>query len=66
MRGNDMNIAQLLLGTSWELVKYQSENTKGDIIYPLGKDALGSIVFTKQKRVSVQIMQLSLLTHGCF
>lgn len=66
MRGNDMNIAQLLLGTSWELVKYQSENTEGDIIYPLGKDALGIIVFTKQKRVSVQIMATEFIDSRLF
>lgn len=51
-----MSILEELLGTSWELVTYQSEDKNGNIIYPLGEDAKGTIVFTKEKHTAVQIM----------
>lgn len=51
-----MSILEELLGTSWELVTYQSEDKNGNMIYPLGEDAKGTIIFTKEKHTAVQIM----------
>ncbi len=45
-----------LLG-SWDLVSYQLELDSGRIIHPLGEDAIGLIVYTPQRRMSVNIMR---------
>jgi Lipocalin-like domain len=45
-----------LLG-SWELVSYQLELDTGRIVHPLGEDAVGLIVYTPQRRMSVNIMR---------
>lgn len=49
-------IQHKLAGTSWSLESYQSENKEGDVIYPLGEDAKGVIMFTPDNRLSVHIM----------
>lgn len=41
---------------SWKLVSYTSEKPDGGIIYPLGADAQGSILYTADGYVSVHIM----------
>ena len=51
-----MSIKNQLKGTSWSLVEYQSESKNGDVLYPLGEDALGTIIFTEAGHTSVQIM----------
>lgn len=51
-----MSIKNQLKGTSWSLVEYQSESKNGDVLYPLGEDALGTIIFTEDGHTSVQIM----------
>ena len=51
-----MTIKEQILGTSWRLVTYQSEDVNGNIIYPLGKDANGTIIFTNEQEMAVQIM----------
>lgn len=51
-----MTTIKQLLGTSWRLETYQSEDVNGDIIYPLGKDAYGTIIFTNEQEMAVQIM----------
>ena len=51
-----MTIKKQLLGTSWRLKTYQSEDVYGDIIYPLGEDAYGTIIFTNEEEMAVQIM----------
>ena len=50
-----MSIEEKLLGTSWELVCYQSEDKDGDVLYPLGEDAKGVIIFTVNSQLSVHI-----------
>jgi len=47
---------ETLKGTIWSLVTYQSEDKDGHIIYPLGADATGYIVFTEKNILSVQLM----------
>lgn len=51
-----MSMTDQLKGTSWRLVEYQSESKDGDVLYPLGEDALGTIIFTEAGHTSVQIM----------
>jgi hypothetical protein len=45
-----------LLG-SWSLVSYEHELEPGRAVYPLGEDAVGSIVYTPQHRMAVNIMR---------
>jgi hypothetical protein len=45
-----------LLG-SWELVEYTQIPTAGPAHHPLGEDAVGSIVYTPEQRMSVNIMR---------
>ncbi len=52
-----MSIKEQLLGTSWSLVSYESQDRNGELLYPLGKDAKGVIIFTAEKRTAVQIMK---------
>lgn len=49
-------IGELLTATSWELISFQSEDSNGNIIYPLGKEAIGYIMFLPGNRISVHIM----------
>ena len=51
-----MTIAEQILGTSWRLVSFQSEDKSGQPNYPLGKEATGVIMFTNNQRMAVQIM----------
>lgn len=51
-----MTIYEGISGTSWTLEKYQSADKDGDILYPLGEDAKGVIIFTNDDRTSVHIM----------
>ncbi len=51
-----MSTQEKLLGTSWELISYQSEDKDGNIMYPLGNDAKGVIMFTVDSQLSVHIM----------
>ena len=52
-----MSIKEQLLGTSWSLVSYKSQDRNGKLLYPLGKNAKGVIIFTAEKRTAVQIMK---------
>lgn len=49
-------IQEIIADTTWELVSFQSEDKNGEIIYPLGKNAKGFILFTSGNRISVHIM----------
>ena len=51
-----MSMTDQLKGTSWRLVEYQSESKDGDVLYPLGEDTLGTIIFTEAGHTAVQIM----------
>lgn len=50
------SIQEMLSGTTWGLESFQSEDKNGSIIYPLGKDAKGYIMFLPGNRISVHIM----------
>lgn len=50
------SIEKLLTATTWELGSFQSEDSNGGIIYPLGKDAKGYIMFLPGNWISVHIM----------
>ncbi|WP_233549349.1 lipocalin-like domain-containing protein [Lysinibacillus yapensis] len=41
----------------WSLVSYQSQNDEGNIIYPLGKDATGFIMYHPEGYMSAQLMR---------
>lgn len=51
-----MSITEQLKGTSWSLVEYKSESKDGKALYPVGEDALGTIIFTEEGHTAVQIM----------
>lgn len=50
------SLTEQLRGTTWKLESYQSEDKNGNILYPLGEDALGFINVTPDNRLSVHIM----------
>jgi Lipocalin-like domain len=50
------NLFDQLLG-SWDLVSYQLELDGGRTAHPLGEQASGLIVYTPQRRMSVNIMR---------
>ena len=45
------------LAGAWALVSFELESTAGKINYPMGKDAEGSIFYTEDGFVSVNIMR---------
>lgn len=49
-------IQEFIRGTTWELESFQSEDKNGEIVYPLGQEARGFIMFTPENRISVHIM----------
>lgn len=51
-----MTIYEGISGTSWTLEKHQSADKDGDILYPLGEDAKGVIIFSNDDRTSVHLM----------
>lgn len=51
-----MSIQRQVSNTSWRLESFQSEDKFGNVIYPLGEEAKGVIMFTHDRRMSVQIM----------
>lgn len=51
-----MGIKEELLGTSWSLIAYKSADVDGKILYPLGEDVKGTIIFTNEQQTAVQIM----------
>ena len=51
------SLRERLIG-SWKLVSYEARRDDGrDVIYPLGKDAKGYILYTPDGYMSAQIMQ---------
>jgi hypothetical protein len=55
---NNQSLRERLLG-SWKLVSCEARNDDGSrVIYPLGKDARGYILYTPDGYMSAQIMQL--------
>ena len=45
-----------IVGT-WKLVSFESRKDNGDVIYPFGEDAHGSIIYTATGRFAVQLMR---------
>jgi hypothetical protein len=45
-----------LLG-SWELIEYTQTLDTGHVHHPLGEDAVGSIIYTPERRMAVNIMR---------
>ena len=41
----------------WKLVSFQIQEDNGDVIYPFGEDAQGSIIYTESGRFSAQLMR---------
>jgi hypothetical protein len=55
---NNESLRERLIG-SWRLVSYEARNADGRrVIYPLGEDAKGYILYTPDGFMSAQIMQL--------
>jgi len=55
---DDQSLRERLVG-AWKLVSYEARYDDGQrVIYPLGKDAKGYILYTPDGYMSVQIMQL--------
>jgi hypothetical protein len=55
---DDQSLRERLIG-AWKLVSYEVRSDDGRrIIYPLGKDAKGYILYTPDGYMSAQIMQL--------
>jgi hypothetical protein len=50
-----MTLRSQVLGV-WSLVSYQSQDEEGNIIYPLGKDATGFIMYHPEGYMSAQLM----------
>jgi lipocalin-like protein len=42
---------------AWRLVTFQEEGPDGQVVYPYGEDAAGSLVYDSSGRMSVQIMR---------
>jgi hypothetical protein len=42
---------------AWKLVSFESRQDNGEVIYPFGEDAQGSIIYTATGRFSVQLMR---------
>jgi hypothetical protein len=47
---------QKLIGV-WSLVKSEFRTVSGNVMYPLGEDALGQVVFTEEGYMSGQLMR---------
>lgn len=47
-------LREQLIGT-WELVSYQTEDDKGNTVYPFGKDAKGFIMYNPDGYMSAQL-----------
>jgi hypothetical protein len=49
---------QKLIGV-WSLTKSEFRTARGDVMYPLGEDALGQAIFTESGYMSGQLMRQS-------
>jgi hypothetical protein len=41
----------------WKVVSFETRRSNGEVTYPFGKDAQGSIIYTESGRFSVQLMR---------
>ena len=42
---------------AWELISFTIQKANGEVIYPFGKNARGSIIYTDSGRFSAQVMR---------
>jgi hypothetical protein len=49
-------MTQNVLVGSWKMVSYEVAFEDGEVIYPLGQDALGCLIYTEKGYMSVNIM----------
>ena len=41
----------------WKLISFKTQRENGEVIYPFGKNAQGSLIYTKSGHFSVQLMR---------
>jgi len=44
-----------IIGT-WKLISFETQRENGEVIYPFGKNAQGSLIYTESGRFSAQLM----------
>ncbi|MGX9135939.1 lipocalin-like domain-containing protein [Rummeliibacillus sp. JY-2-4R] len=54
-QATEPTLREQVIGT-WSLISYQSTDEEGNVIYPLGKDAKGFIMYNPDGYMSAQIM----------
>lgn len=42
---------------AWKLVSFKIQRENGEVVYPFGKNAQGSVIYTESGRVSAQVMR---------
>ncbi len=42
---------------AWNLISFEIQNSNGDVIYPFGENAQGTIIYTDTGRFSVQVFR---------
>ena len=42
---------------AWKLISFQIQKENGEVVYPFGKNAQGSLIYTESGRVSAQVMR---------
>jgi hypothetical protein len=56
MQENDTEAAKSLAGV-WRLMSSEFRGSSGDVMYPLGEDATGQVIFTESGYMSAQLMR---------
>ncbi len=42
---------------AWKLISFEIQRENGEVVYPFGKNAQGSVIYTESGRVSAQVMR---------
>jgi len=42
---------------AWKLISFEIQKENGEVVYPFGKNAQGSVIYTESGRVSAQVMR---------
>jgi len=45
-----------IIGT-WKLISFEIQKENGEVVYPFGKNAQGSLIYTRSGRISVHLMR---------
>src|SRR4051812_46886890 len=56
-QAKEKTLVEQVIGT-WKLVSYETQDADGNVIYPLGEDAKGFIMYNPDGYMSAQIMAL--------